>query len=427
MAPGSGNGVGNGIGKGIGIVGAGISGLHLALRLRQLGIEHTVYTAQEPDEIRGGPPVNFVTRFASTRVREEALGITRWASSEYDNPWMHMRLEGEPGLAFRGALPSPASSVDFRMYLPAMLEELRERGGNVVVRKDLADKEALDELAGRHDLLIVAAGRGALKELFPRDPARSPFEQPPRALLGGLFHGVAPPEPAGMTMNMVPGAGEIHAPTYHSFGGRLTVVLVEAVPDGPFAQVTGTVYRDDPDLVAKSVLELITTYAPSLRERIDEREFALARPVDMMQGALVPTVRHGVAELGDGRFALAIGDAWIVNDPLTAQGANLGSKQAFQVADALAAHDGAYDEQFCRTLSEQLWQVAQPVVDWTNMFLGEPPPQVQALLGAAATDQRVADAFIAALDRPDEMWHGISAPEHTEKFIEAARSVRSEA
>lgn len=411
----------------LGIIGAGISGLHLALRLQQLGIEPTLYTAQEPDELLAGPPLNFVTRFASTRRREEVLGVTRWASTEYDNPWMHMRLEGDPGMAFRGELPNPASSVDFRMYLASLLEDLRARGGNVVVHGKLTDSAALGELARRHDLLIAAAGRGALKDLFPRDPAHSPFTEPPRELLGGLFHGVQPPDPPGMTMNMVPGAGEIHAPTYHSFGGRLTAVLVEAVPDGPFAAVTGADYRDDPQLLAKNVLELITTYAPSLRDRIDEREFALARPVDRMQGALVPTVRHGVADLGENRFALAIGDAWIVNDPLTAQGANLGSKQAFQVADALAAHDGPYDERFCRTLSARLWSVAQPVVDWTNMFLGQPPPQMQALLSTAATDQRVADAFVANLDRPDEMWHSISSPEQTKKFIDGARAVRSEA
>jgi 2-polyprenyl-6-methoxyphenol hydroxylase-like FAD-dependent oxidoreductase len=201
---------------------------------------------------------------------------------------------------------------------------------------------------------------------------------------------------------------------------------VEAVPGGPFAPVTGADYRDNPDLLAKNVLELVATYAPSLRERIDEREFALARPVDRLQGALVPTVREGVAELGEGRYALAIGDAWIVNDPLTAQGANLGSKQAFEVAAALAAHEGAYDERFCRALSARLWTGAQPVVDWTNMFLGPPPPQVQALLATAAADQRVADAFVANLDRPDEMWHSISDPRHTEKFIDDARAVRSE-
>lgn len=404
----------------IGIVGAGISGLHLALRLQQIGIDAVLHSPQDPDDLRGGPPLNFVTRFASTREREAVLGISQWASSEFDNPWMHMRLEGAD-LAFQGKLPSPASSVDFRMYLAHLLEEFARRGGRVERHRPLTRGE-LANLGQQHDLLVVAAGRGALGDVFPRDPARSPYDTAQRSLLGGLFTGVRPPEPAGMTMNMVPGAGEVHAPTYHSFGGPLTAILIEAVPGGPFEEVTLGDYRDAPELLAKQVLDLITTNAPSLRERIDEREFGLARPIDRMQGALVPTVRHSVAEVAEGRFAVAIGDAWIVNDPLTAQGANLGSQQAFQVAHLLSVHNGPYDEAFCRMVADTLWQTAQPVVDWTNTFLGEPPAQVQTLLATASSDQRVADAFVANLDRPKAMWQSIRTPEATAEFIAAARS-----
>jgi hypothetical protein len=408
----------------IGIVGTGISGLHLALRLQQYGIAATLYTAQEPDDIRSGPPLNFVTRFGSTKERERALGITHWAREEYDNQWMHMRVEGPEGFSFRSELPVPASSVDFRMYLADLLEEYRRRGGDVV-RRTMADRAALAETAESHELLVVAAGRGALMDTFPRDPSRSPYVSAPRRLAGGLFRGVLPPDPAGMTMHMVPGAGEIHAPTYHSFGGRATVVLVEAVPGGPFEAVTGRGYRDDPGQFAKDVLELVTAYAPTLRARVDETRFALTRPVDMLQGAVVPMVRHGWARLTERRFALAVGDAWITNDPLTAQGANLGSKLAFRLADALRDSSGPYDETFCRTVSEELWTTAQPVVDWTNMFIGDPPPQMGSLLAAAATDQRVADAFVANLDDPAAMWQSIRRPENTDEFVVRARSVRS--
>ncbi|WP_405178949.1 hypothetical protein OG225_34105 [Nocardia sp. NBC_01377] len=335
-----------------------------------------------------------------------------------------MRIEGEESLVLRGALPRPASSVDFRMYLAGLLESVTGRGGTVV-RFRPEDSRDLADLAARHDLLVVAAGRAELQDVFPRDPARSPFRTAPRILAGGLFQGIAPPDPPGMTMNMIPGVGEIHAPTFHSFGGRVTAVLIEAVPGMAFQTVTQPEHRVDPELFAKRVLDLVTTHAPSLRERIDDKEFGLTRPIDVMHGALVPTVRRGWAEMGEGH-ALAIGDAWIVNDPLTAQGANLGSAQAFQVAQALASHQGAYNADFCKTLSEQLWATAQPVVDWTNMFLGAPAPQVQSLLTVAAGDQRVADAFIANLDDPPAMWHSISRPEHTAAFIEAAQSTRSE-
>jgi glycine/D-amino acid oxidase-like deaminating enzyme len=409
----------------IGIVGAGISGLHLALRLQQFGIDATLYTAQDPDGIRSGPPLNFVTRFDSTREREKELALSSWASSAYDNAWMHLHLEVPDGPSFRARLPRPASSVDFRMYLAALLEEYLQRGGRLVQRK-VATPADLERLAQGHELVVVAAGRGALTEMFPRDPDRSPYDTAPRHLAGGLFHGVRQPEPPGMTMHMVPGTGEIHAPTYYSFAGRVTAILVEAVPGGPFSSVTDQDYGEDPGRFAKEVLELITAHAPTLRARLDEQDFALTRPQDMLRGAVLPVVRHGWARLADGTYALAVGDAWITNDPLTAQGANLGSKLAFQLADTLREHSGAYDEAFCRTISEAMWRTAQPIVDWTNLFIGPPPPQMETLLSAAVADQRVADAFVAHLDRPDAMWHGLQSPEHIDAFIAQARSERTE-
>ncbi|WP_162625018.1 styrene monooxygenase/indole monooxygenase family protein [Streptomyces cadmiisoli] len=408
----------------IGIVGTGISGLHLALGLRQSGLDATLYSAQGPDDLRGGPPLNFVTRFASTRARERELGLSAWESSEFDNPWMHVTVEAPGGPSFRARLPEPASSVDFRIYLAALLEEYLRRGGNWI-RRQVAGRGDLLRLAERHELVVVAAGRGALTDTFPRDPARSPHDRAPRHLVGGLFHGVRPPDPPGMTMHMVPGAGEIHAPTYHSMDGRVTVVLVEAVPGGPFAELTDRDQREDPDRFAKELLGLITAYAPTLRARIDERAFALTRPVDLLRGSVVPVVRRGWARLTDDRFALAVGDAWITNDPITAQGANLGSALAFQLADELRGTPGPYDETFCRTVSERMWATAQPVVDWTNLFLGPPAPQLGTLLAAAADDQRVADAFVARLDRPHAMWRCVRGPDGTAEFIEEARAVRS--
>ncbi|MCP3804859.1 monooxygenase [Allokutzneria sp. A3M-2-11 16] len=404
----------------IGIVGAGISGLHLALRLHQLGIDATLYTDETAEDIRAGRPRNFVTRFDSTRARERALGVAHWESGESDNAWMHLHVEGGP--SFRGKLPNPASSLDFRIYLAALLEDYVRRGGRLV-RRSVPDRAGLAELVGEHDLLVVAAGRTALTEVFPRDPERSPYLAPRRHLVGGLYHGIEPPEPAGMSMHMIPGAGEIHAPSYYSFAGRVTAVLVEAVPGGPLDELARWDQAADPGGFGRALLNAIAVHAPSLRERV--RELALTRPEDFLQGAVTPVVRHGWAEVADGTFALAIGDAWIVNDPITAQGANLGSRNAFQLAEVLRFSTPPYDEEFCRKVSEQLWSTAGNVVDWTNLFIGEPRPHLGQLISEAADDQRVADAFVRNLDDPEAMWHSISGPEATARFLDRARSAEA--
>ena len=40
----------------IAIAGTGISGLTLALRLQQLGVETVIYTDKDPDQLRAAPP-----------------------------------------------------------------------------------------------------------------------------------------------------------------------------------------------------------------------------------------------------------------------------------------------------------------------------------------------------------------------------------
>ncbi|MEU4744750.1 monooxygenase, partial [Actinosynnema sp. NPDC023658] len=89
----------------IGIIGAGISGLHLALRLRQLGIDATLYSARTPEDLRGGPPPNLVTRLGSTRTREEVLGVDHWVGAQFENPSMRLSVEVPDGPSFQAALP----------------------------------------------------------------------------------------------------------------------------------------------------------------------------------------------------------------------------------------------------------------------------------------------------------------------------------
>jgi 2-polyprenyl-6-methoxyphenol hydroxylase-like FAD-dependent oxidoreductase len=114
--------------------------------------------------------------------------------------------------------------------------------------------------------------------------------------------------------------------------------------------------------------------------------------------------------LDDGRHALALGDAWVVNDPITGQGANIGSHCAWEMAAALAAAD-VVDENFAARLEEQLWAFAGPVSAWTNAFLEPPPPHVLELLGLASTRQPVADAFARGFADPARFATQLATPE----------------
>ncbi|GAA4692068.1 hypothetical protein GCM10023215_31390 [Pseudonocardia yuanmonensis] len=118
------------------------------------------------------------------------------------------------------------------------------------------------------------------------------------------------------------------------------------------------------------------------------------------------------ARLGDDRFAVALGDAWVLNDPVVGQGANLGSRTAFVLADTILALPPD-DETFCRAAHAAMWDAARPVVDWTNAFLQPPPPHARELLYTAARDQRVANTFIDDFNDPTAQWDVLSTPQHT--------------
>ncbi|EMF01474.1 hypothetical protein J7W19_28565 [Streptomyces mobaraensis NBRC 13819 = DSM 40847] len=401
----------------IAIAGDGVAGLHLALRLRQLGVEATLFGARSPEDVRRGRALNFVARSGSTRRREALLGVDFWTAPDTLAETRTVTVHGPEPLSFR-ADPHPAySMVDFRLYLPALVEEYVARGGRHVVTELTA--RTVRGLADDHDLVVVAGGRAA-GELFPRDPRCSPFDAPQRVLCGGLYRGIAEDVPRSIEFHAVPGVGEVLRMPFVCADGRVDVLGLEAVPGGPLEAVCRTPYDRDPDRFHAAVLGALRRHVPGLRERIDEREFRLNGPGDLVQGGVVPVVRRAWRALAEGTWAFALGDAWCVNDPVTAQGANLASYCALEFAEAVAAGP-PFDEAFCRAAEERMRPYAESVAQWTAAFVRPPTPQLLELFRAAAADPAVAAAFAANFDDPPAMWRSIATPERTAAFLDGVR------
>jgi 2-polyprenyl-6-methoxyphenol hydroxylase-like FAD-dependent oxidoreductase len=395
----------------IGIVGTGISGLHLALTLQRAGIDTTVYAEKTADELRAGRLPNSVVRFAPTVARERALGVGHWDDAVHA---IHLSILDTP-VAFHGRLAQSAGAVDFRVYLPRLLEDYARRGGTVVPGPMSPDDVVARGAA--HDLMVVASGRESIGAFFPRDARRSPHAAPQRSLCAAFYRGVALPEPAGGSISLAPGVGELFTfPFISRHDGPVTAIFVEAIPGGPLEPITRAAYADDPAAFDARVLELIRRYAPPVHARIDPAEFGVTDGRDILQGALTPVVRRPYCELAPGRFVVAVGDAYVTNDPIAGQGANLGSACASVLAEAIC-RAGAYDVSFCRGLERELWAVAEPVVNFSNALLMAPPPHVQAILAAASHSQPVADAFIDNFAAPAAMWRAIATPERAAAFL----------
>lgn len=400
----------------VGIVGTGISGIHLALFLQHFGEETVLYADRTPDEIRASRLPNTVARFAPTRERERMVGVDHWNFD--DDGWAmycaHVWIAGDPPLRFRGDYRRPASFVDFRLYLPRLIDDYVSRGGRMVAAAPTADE--LRRLAQGHDLMVVATGAASLTELFSSRPELSPYDEPQRRVMAGLFRGIDPAEPVGLSFSVTPGAGEVFQAPFFSFEGRGANLLVEAVPGGPLDPVTRLRYEDDPAAFDAVMLESLRRHAPTVYERTDPGAFGLTRPLDVLQGGLIPRVRQAWAPLGADRYALAVGDSWIVNDPLTGQGANLGSRTAWLVAEAIREAD-TFGEDFCRATEERMWDVARPTVEWTNAMVGPPAPQALGVFLAAAAFKSVADALVEGFEDPAVQWPRFATPEGADAFL----------
>jgi hypothetical protein len=393
----------------VGIVGAGIAALQLALHLQRHGATATVYADRTPEQIRASRLPNSVCRFAPARLRERELGVDHWEDPALLTVAMDVGVVGT-SIAFRGAFGEPGSFVDMRLYQATLLEDLLAAGG--CVEFGALQPSDLPRLAERHALVVIASGRGRLAAVFPRRADRSPLTEPRRRLFAGTFHGVAPLDPPAMVIRMVPGVGELFIAPFFAFAGRVCNVLVEAVPGGELEWIT----RDTPDGVEAGLLEELRAYAPSVVDRIDASAFHLTGHQDFHRGAITPVVREGAVELRRGVYALAIGDAHVLNDPIVGQGANAASFAAWTAAQAIL-EGGPFDADFCRRVHERNWPYLRAVTEWSNASLEAPAPHVTDIFHAAAGRQDVADAIAANFADPPAAWAAFGSPEGAVMFL----------
>jgi 2-polyprenyl-6-methoxyphenol hydroxylase-like FAD-dependent oxidoreductase len=397
----------------IAIVGAGVSGLHLGLFLAEHDVPVTIYTDRSADQIAAGRLLNTVAHHHHTLERERALGVHHWDAAQYGYVCHQHSIVGTPEpIRFRGDFDHPSSIIDYRLYLPRLMADYQERGGELVVGTIEAD--GIERLAADHDLVVVAAGRGS-GAIFPPLRHKSPYDKPQRRLSAGIYHGVRYSEPKGVGVHMSLGHGELLELPITSREGFATALLFENIPGGDLEVLTDTSYDDDPAGYNELVLRKLERHYPMCFERVDTDAFGLQGNRDLLQGALTPVVRQDYLRLESGRFALAMGDAHCVVDPVNGQGANSASYSAWVIGNAIL-EDLAFDQQFCERVARERQAFVHGVSDWTNMILN-PEPHVVGLLMAMSESKPLCDAYTQNFNHPDRQWDAVASPERTAAFI----------
>lgn len=401
--------------KTIGIVGAGQSGLQLAIGLRQAGFPVVLLSAQTPEQIRNGRVMSSQCMFARALGHERRVGMNLWDD-------LCPRINGiefaiatggtSPSLRWAARLRGNAMSVDQRLKMPMLMEIFSSLGGELrFCEVHLSDLEKLSAECG---LVVVAAGKGAVTNIFERDAIRSEYDRPMRSLALTYVSGLKPRRdfPA-VCFNLIPGVGEYFVFPALTVSGECEIMVFEGVLGGPM-----DCWSDvrTPEHHLGTSLNILKRFVPWEFERA--RGVSLTDPKGILTGRFAPTVRNPLAKLRSGAVVLGMGDVVCLNDPITGQGANNASKCAAHYLKCIIDREAEpYDVEWMRDVFEGYWRYASLVTAWTNMMLRPPVPHMMQLLQGAASRPDVAAWFGNGFDDPADLFPAIADPSEAARLL----------
>jgi hypothetical protein len=392
----------------IAIVGSGISGLAAAHGLLRAGYAVDLYSDRTAQQwLNESRPTGTAARFDLALSYERELGLNFWDDAAPRGegvfltfcPTLH-----NPLIRLVGRFRAPFQAVDVRLQSSRWMDEFEARGGRILIEQ--VTPERLGAIAASHDLTIVATGRADLCRIFERDANRSVYEQPQRNLAMVIATG-GPPRIDGVPLlpvkfDFLGTDGEVFfVPYFHKDAGPCWNILIEAKPGSRMDRFDGVA---DGETVVARMKEVVSALFPWDEPFV--RNMQLADPLGWLVGRVTPTVRLPAARLSSGGFVAALGDTAISYDPIAAQGANSGIKQAQHLVNSIIARGTRpYDcEWITATFEEFFAEHARHAFRFSNLLL-EPitAPAKELLIAQYGSDgdvennsvqQRIANAFV---------------------------------
>ncbi len=419
----------------IAIIGAGESGAQLALGLQREGYAVTLFSDRSAAQIRTGKVMSSQCMFATALTAEGQLGpalasLYREAAVPAINA-IQLRVEGGAGqdaIQWEAPLDGAARSIDQRIKSAAWIESFVAGGGDFRIEK--VTPRMLEELAQAYELVIVSTGKGEIGGIFPRDKSKSPFDRPQRVLalnyvsLGDAGNDQSTERADSIRMSVVPGVGEFFTFPGLTVSGPCRMMVFEGVVGGPMDRWTDV---STPEEQLSRSLEILEEHFPH-----EAGNFANASLTDdgaTLLGRITPTVRSAVGDLGEGKLVFGLGDAVLLNDPLTGQGSNNATLAARYYLDSILRRgDQPFDREWMERTFDEFWRGwGQWAVGWTNDMLKPRRDYQRAVLAEAAEHPGLAASIAGGFDDPRTFYPWWFDPQAAADFVQAGKEEDSAA
>ena len=390
----------------IAIIGGGQAGLLLGAGLLDQGHAVTIYTNRDQASFWNGKVMSSQFIFDMKLQIERDWNMNQWEKDCPNTDGISFVIpnpdgSGTKAIHWYGALDKPGQAVDQRLKYPGWMDEFVRRGGKLhIVDVGIAEME---ELAGTHDLVLLAGGKGEIVKMLTVNEERSPVKQPMRSLALTYLTGMKRHDYIEcVNFNLIPGVGEyfvfpsltVDGPYGSGKTKVCDIMVMEGVPGGPMDRWHEC--KDAADHLQMS-RDIMKQFLPWEYERM--KDCQLTDDNGILAGRFRPCVRNPVLHLPSGRKVMGLGDAVIVNDPITGQGSNNATMGAKHYFDAIMARGNqAFDEAWMTSTFDNLYNgYAEKVIRWTNSLLFPPPEYIVNMMGAAqqipALSSRLANGF----------------------------------
>lgn len=407
----------------VAIVGAGQSGLLLAIALVKAGYDVSLFSDKASSEILNGWVTSSQAMFEGALQVERKHGLNFWETVAPKNSAIYFNSykpnSTEKQISWRGFSNHSFQSVDQRIKLSAWLSTFQKLGGRF--KHQAVNLDDLNKITLEYDLTIIATGKGKLGQLFGRDSEKSLYDKPVRIVACTYIKNYVPMCPRGVTVNILPGIGEFFSLPGISVHGECEMVLVQGIPGGPFDCWHSI---KTPEAQLEQTIALSKQYVPEQYLRIKDAKLNDEKGV--LQASITPEVRQPIKKLNNGKYVLGMGDAVVLNVPTGGQGANNASKCAqIYYERILENQDVDFDKNWMQATFDRFWcEVGKWSTEWTNILTEPPLPHVIKLLSTAEKDRTVANALSNIFDQPQSAFPWIYHGDTTNQYIEGLLKAR---